>query len=79
MGKPEMLRLYEPDEDQVHFQPFYICDGVTLCGVTDTIGRSDMVKTKKPVTCAACIDIVRFVHDHRKPRLPLTTRTNTNV
>lgn len=67
MAKKELGRVYEAQEDLVHFDPHPGSDYVTLCGKTDWIGEESNL-TKKPVTCRPCLNIVKYVHAHRKPR-----------
>ena len=57
-------KIYEPDEDIVHYAPPVGWDRVTLCGATDWIGQSRGVTTKRKVTCSLCNALVEYVQSH---------------
>ena len=60
-------RVYEPDEDLVHIADSGFLDQVTLCGLTDWLGRTPGEPTDKPITCKHCLEIVRVVRSFSDP------------
>jgi len=67
--KPQLPKITEPDEDQVHYGSDPLSDSVTLCGLTDFIRAKQRGEyTTKPVTCDLCKSIVKYIHDHAKPK-----------
>lgn len=57
----KLARVTEPDEKLVHYDSVGTLDQVTLCGLTDWIGRTQGKPTTDPVTCKPCKQIVKFV------------------
>lgn len=67
--KPQLPRITEPDEDEVHYCADGLSGNVTLCGLTDfLLAKQAGEHTNEPVTCEACKTIVKYVHDHAKPK-----------
>jgi hypothetical protein len=67
--KPQIPRVYEPDAEAVHYKADDLSGNVTLCGLTDFLGaRERGADTDDPVTCDLCKAIVRYVHEHAKPK-----------
>ena len=65
--KPFLEKIYEPDENKVHYMPPPGLDQVTLCGLTDWIGNTKGYITTKPLTCFQCKRLVDWIHEHKKP------------
>jgi hypothetical protein len=58
MGKPQMPRVTEPDENMVHYAASIFSGSVTLCGLTDFIrAMQPGTATYLPVNCTACIEV----------------------
>lgn len=69
MGKPQLPKITEPDEDLVHYKADDLSGNVTLCGLTDFLmAKEEGEDTDEPVTCNLCQEIVRYVHSHAKPK-----------
>lgn len=58
-------KVFEPDENKVHYGPPDGMDQVTLCGLSDFIGTSKGVETDAEVDCWACRQIVSHVKGRR--------------
>lgn len=57
-------KIYDADNDQVHYEADGHSGNVTLCGQTDWIGQTPGEETDKPVDCEACKSVVKFVLSH---------------
>lgn len=61
--KPEVERVYDPEEGGTHYVANMESGNVTLCGQTDWLGQKEPGRsTDRLVDCNACIGIVRFVN-----------------
>lgn len=60
-----MKHVLEGSTGLVHYDGPGVLGNVTLCGITDWLGRpdGDGKLTKRRVTCAACISVVDHVND----------------
>lgn len=66
MAKQNLERLIPYLDDTIVCAENAPCSGVTtLCGFTD---GGEFVETSRPITCPVCLGIIRFIHQHRKPR-----------
>lgn len=57
-------RVMEPSHGLVHFTGVGAMDAATLCGKTDWLNREhwrDGDETDDPVTCLACLDLLRSI------------------
>lgn len=67
--KPQLPKITEPDENEVHYCADDLSGNATLCGLTDFLqAKQQGDYTNEPVTCDACKAIVKYVHDHAKPK-----------
>lgn len=74
MKKCHLEKIYEPDEDKVHYVGPLGSDQVTLCGLTDFIQNTIGYTTTKPLNCAQCERIVNWIYEHKKPIAPYSLR-----
>ena len=63
MAQATIDHLYEAETDRVHYAGPFLVGWTTLCGIVEPTkqGYSMPVSTDKPVTCRACLAVVKFV------------------
>lgn len=66
--KNAFTKILEPETGLVHVKGIWTIGGVTLCGITDWISVEQGIIIDKDITCEGCRAIIKFVHEHRKPR-----------
>lgn len=59
--KKPARRVLEVSTGMVHYEPAPMADAVTLCGITDWLGKGEAgEETDRPVDCPSCLDIMAF-------------------
>lgn len=73
-------RVYEPDEKITHYASPVGLDQVTICGITDWMGKARGKPTKRALTCFACTRIAAFFLDAApEPTSPAIGLTMTGL
>ena len=69
MKKP-LPKITEPSEGLVHYAGSPLSGYMTLCGITDYLlsKQKHGQHTNAPVTCEACLEVVRYVHSFARPQ-----------
>lgn len=67
MAKKRLIpaeKVYDANNDIVHYEADGLSGNATLCGQTDFIGQIQPEITEDPVSCDACLSVLEFFQTH---------------